>query len=106
MGKARFATFNANRYVRNRQPFEATALKPSEDLLVGMLRLIFRRIPIQSIQHSDFWISTSTHGEDVSNNAGQRSANQRDSAKTAVKPVQAWNRHPQEVVQLADGHTM
>ena len=89
----RLPASNGYGYVYHVQIFQSTALEPSEHFLIGMLRLVPRRVPVKCIQDSPLASGMAIDRENVVYGSSQRLAHDRNPTQPAIHAVEDRNDH-------------
>src|SRR5215470_11481041 len=85
--------------------FHPHVLIPAENLLVGMLRLVGRRIPVESIENARFGILLPVHRKYMMDRAGHRFADQRHAPYPPLEVVEERDGNFQDSMQSFRLHT-
>src|SRR5215472_8211189 len=100
----RLASTDGDGDIKYAQLFHATALKPGEDLFVGVLRLVFWGIPIKCIQQAPLRVGVAIYGKQMMQESCQGTPEKWNSLETAIQPIEERNHHTQNAVQGARRH--
>src|SRR5580698_1153230 len=104
LSSRRFTTTDGYGNLTDTHVFHAHRGIPFEHLLIGVFRLILRRIPIEGVEHASLRTLLAIYGKHVMNRAGDGRSDQRNTLQSLVQVVEERDRNFQNAVQVLGLH--
>src|SRR5438270_8525987 len=71
---------------------------PFEHLFVGVFGLVSRRVPVEGVEHTGFWVFLTIDWKDVMHKARGRTTYERYVFQSLFQVVEQWNRNFEDAV--------